>query len=186
MQENEKCICDGVICIYKEECVGCGTAAIGCVEGIRSVDKQGRITIIYAEKHPAYFRPLISYYLEDKTTEEKMKYRDINDGNVKIMAPMPNAYLQGFTAGVNTASGEIAFDDAIPMHSIGFFGYHLMTAGLKSGKRLLKRIKRLLNDFILTAIDLWVLLCSERLKMPASRQTLFEIAFRSIGRPWKA
>lgn len=345
--------------------VGCGTAAIGCVEGIRSVDKQGRITIVSAENHPAYCRPLISYYLEDKTTEEKMKYRDdsfyeenkcdilfgatatkidigsktvltdkkeeipfdalcmatgsspfvppmqniekvekkfsfltlddakklkeavkpgcrvlivgagliglkcaeglraatenitvcdlsdhilssildtedalvvqkhleengicfslhnsvkcfennnaimnngeqipfdilvtavgvrpnigafqdaggvcdrgitvnermetsiadiyaagdctesrdITDGKVKIMALMPNAYLQGFTAGVNMAGGEMAFDNAIPMNSIGFFGYHLMTAGPRCGKEIVTKdqesVKRLYFD----------------------------------------
>jgi len=59
--------------------------------------------------------------------------RDISDGKVKIMALMPNAYLQGFTAGVNMAGGDRVFDNAIPMNSIGFFGYHLMTAGARTG-----------------------------------------------------
>lgn len=328
---------------------GCGTAAIGCIEGIRSVDKDGTITVISAEHYPAYCRPLISYYLEEKTTEEKMAYRsntfykdngceiiygakvieirkenktvltdtgavipfdkllvatgsspfvppmenietvenrfsfltlddakklketvkpdcrvlivgagliglkcaeglraitenitvcdlsdhilssildsedafivqkhleengiqfylhnsvkrfennlavmqsgeeipfdvlvtavgvrpnitafknsggacgrgiavnermetslpniyaagdcteslDISDGKIKIMALMPNAYLQGNTAGVNMAGGEALFNNAIPMNSIGFFGFHLMTAGTRSGK----------------------------------------------------
>lgn len=56
--------------------VGNGTAAIGCIEGIRSIDKSGEITVISKEKHPVYSRPLISYYLEGKTDLEKMKYRD--------------------------------------------------------------------------------------------------------------
>lgn len=55
--------------------VGNGTAAVGCIEGIRSVDKAGEITVISKEKHPVYSRPLISYYLEGKTDLEKMKYR---------------------------------------------------------------------------------------------------------------
>lgn len=59
---------------------------------------------------------------------------DITDGKVKIMALMPNAYIQGFTAGVNMAGGEKVFDNAIPMNAIGFFGYHIMTAGTRGSE----------------------------------------------------
>ncbi|MBO4692988.1 MAG: NAD(P)/FAD-dependent oxidoreductase [Clostridia bacterium] len=55
--------------------IGNGTAAVGCIEGIRCVDKGGEITVISKEKHPVYSRPLISYYLEGKTDCERMKYR---------------------------------------------------------------------------------------------------------------
>lgn len=55
--------------------IGNGTAAIGCVEGIRSIDKNAPITIVSTEKHHVYCRPLISYYLEGKTDTERMKYR---------------------------------------------------------------------------------------------------------------
>ena len=55
--------------------IGNGTAAVGCIEGIRSVDPEGEISVIYAEPHHVYSRPLISYYLEGKTDTEKMKYR---------------------------------------------------------------------------------------------------------------
>ena len=55
--------------------IGNGIASLGCIDGIRSVDKNGKITVISREKHPTYARPLISYYLEGKTTPEKMKYR---------------------------------------------------------------------------------------------------------------
>ena len=48
--------------------IGNGVAAAGCIEGIRSVDKDTKITVISAENHPVYCRPLISYYLENKTT----------------------------------------------------------------------------------------------------------------------
>lgn len=56
--------------------VGNGAAATGCIEGIRSADKTGEITVISEEKHEVYCRPLISYYLEGKTDLEKMRYRD--------------------------------------------------------------------------------------------------------------
>lgn len=57
------------------------------------------------------------------------EYRDISAGTEKIMALMPNAYMQGHTAGVNMAGGAAVFDNAIPMNSIGFFGLHCHTAG---------------------------------------------------------
>ena len=55
--------------------IGNGTAAVGAIEGIRSVDKKGAITVISKENHPVYGRPLISYYLEGKTDLTRMKYR---------------------------------------------------------------------------------------------------------------
>ena len=55
--------------------IGNGVAAAGCIEGIRSVDKDSPISVISAEKHKVYSRPLISYYLQGKTSLEKMNYR---------------------------------------------------------------------------------------------------------------
>ena len=55
--------------------VGNGAAAVGCIEGIRSIDKAGTITVVSKEAHHVYSRPLISYYLEGKTDLERMKYR---------------------------------------------------------------------------------------------------------------
>ena len=55
--------------------IGGGVASIGCIEGIRSVDKKGSITLVSGEGRLTYCRPLISYYLEKKTDFEKMKYR---------------------------------------------------------------------------------------------------------------
>ena len=57
------------------------------------------------------------------------EYHDISSDTVKIMALMPNAYMQGRTAGINMAGGTARFDNAIPMNSIGFFGLHCHTAG---------------------------------------------------------
>ena len=55
--------------------IGNGVAAVGCIEGIRSVDKDSKITVVSEENHPVYCRPLISYYLENKTDPERMNYR---------------------------------------------------------------------------------------------------------------
>lgn len=59
---------------------------------------------------------------------------DISDGKTKIMALLPNAYMQGFCAGENMAGEKAVFDNAIPMNSIGFFGVHIMTAGSRPTK----------------------------------------------------
>jgi len=55
--------------------IGNSSAAVGCVEGIRTVDKTGEITVISKEPYHVYSRPLISYLIYGKTTEEHMKYR---------------------------------------------------------------------------------------------------------------
>ncbi|MBQ8509205.1 MAG: NAD(P)/FAD-dependent oxidoreductase [Clostridia bacterium] len=55
--------------------IGNSAAAVGCIEGIRATDKQGRITLISDEPYHTYSRPLISYLLWGKTSEERMKYR---------------------------------------------------------------------------------------------------------------
>ena len=55
--------------------IGNGVAAVGCIEGIRCLDKKSKIMVISEENHPVYCRPLISYYLENKTDPERMNYR---------------------------------------------------------------------------------------------------------------
>lgn len=55
--------------------IGNSAAAVGCIEGIRSVDKNGSITVITSEPYHTYSRPLISYLLLGKTDEQRMKYR---------------------------------------------------------------------------------------------------------------
>ena len=59
---------------------------------------------------------------------------DISSGQKKVLALLPNAYMQGFAAGVNMAGGKSLFDKAVPMNSIGFFGLHAMTAGSYDGE----------------------------------------------------
>ena len=54
---------------------------------------------------------------------------DISLGQRRVLAILPNAYMQGFTAGANMAGGDKVFDNAIPMNAIGFFGLHALSAG---------------------------------------------------------
>ena len=55
--------------------IGNSTAAVGCIEGIRSIDRTGSVTVVSDEPYRTYSRPLISYLLYGKTDEERMKYR---------------------------------------------------------------------------------------------------------------
>ncbi len=60
--------------------------------------------------------------------------RDITTNSSRVLAILPNAYLQGETAGINMAGGKKSFDKAIPMNAIGFFGLHIITAGSYDGE----------------------------------------------------
>jgi len=68
--------------------IGNSTAGIGCVEGIRQIDKDGNVTIISDESHHTYSRPLISYLVQGKVNLEKMKYRSnsfYTDNNITLL-----------------------------------------------------------------------------------------------------
>ena len=59
---------------------------------------------------------------------------DIFLGQKRVLALLPNAYMQEHTAGVNMTGGNEVFGKAIPMNSIGFFGLHIMKAGTYVGE----------------------------------------------------
>lgn len=59
---------------------------------------------------------------------------DITSDVRKVLALLPNAYRQGYTAGVNMAGGEASFAGAMPLNAIGFFGSHVLTAGSYEGE----------------------------------------------------
>lgn len=55
--------------------IGNSAAGVTAAEYIRANDKRGSILIVSREPYPAYGRPLISYLLEGKTTEETMAFK---------------------------------------------------------------------------------------------------------------
>ncbi len=67
---------------------------------------------------------------------------DIAGGCERILAILPNAYLQGETAGINMAGGDKTFNNAIPMNAIGFFGLHVITAGSYDGEAWVQKSER--------------------------------------------
>jgi len=94
--------------------IGNSTAGIAAIEAIRKTDAQGEITVISDEAHHCYSRPLISYLLLGKTTEENMKYRD-NDfyerNNCKLILSKRVVSIDPQGKSVSLDSGEaIAYD----------------------------------------------------------------------------
>lgn len=58
---------------------------------------------------------------------------DASTGEKKLMALLPNAYMQGECAGMNMSGKDYVFDKAILMNAIGLFGKHILTAGTYKG-----------------------------------------------------
>lgn len=68
--------------------IGNSAAGLSALQAIRERDKTGSITVVSEEVYDAYSRPLISYYLKDKVTYEKMLLRApgfMEDNNVKLI-----------------------------------------------------------------------------------------------------
>ena len=63
---------------------------------------------------------------------------DIAADTDRILAILPNAYMQGETAGRNMAGGHQEFTKAIPMNASGFMGLHMITAGSYDGETCLE------------------------------------------------
>lgn len=59
---------------------------------------------------------------------------DLSSGTRRVLALLPNAYRQGYCAGVNMAGGTAAFGKAIPLNAVGFFGTRVLTAGSYVGE----------------------------------------------------
>jgi NAD(P)H-nitrite reductase large subunit len=87
--------------------IGNSAAAIGGVEGIRSVDTEGEIMLISRESEFTYSRPLISYYLGGEVKKENMGYRnaDFYEKN------QVKAILGKAVTAVNRDKKEVKLDD---------------------------------------------------------------------------
>lgn len=95
--------------------IGGGVASVGCIEGIRSMDPDGKIILISGEGRPVYCRPLISYYLQGKTDFERMKYRPDE------FYPQNNCeVINGKAAGIDTANRAVLLEsgESIPYDAL--------------------------------------------------------------------
>ena len=94
--------------------IGGSAAAIGCIEGVRSVDKTGEIILITGETEWNYSRPLISYLLEGKTTRDKMWCRPdgfFTRNGVTVIAGVLASTLDAGDRTVRLSTGErLAYD----------------------------------------------------------------------------
>lgn len=64
---------------------------------------------------------------------------DVTFGGKRILALLPNAYMQGEVAGINMAGGKAEFTNGVPMNAIGFNGYHILTAGTYTGEAITEK-----------------------------------------------
>ncbi|MDI6800277.1 MAG: FAD-dependent oxidoreductase [Actinomycetota bacterium] len=94
--------------------IGNSYAGVAATEAIREVDGQGEITIISNEPYSTYARPLISYYLSGKVSEEKMFYRDSSfyqDNFVNLLLDQEVAEISPARKSVILSSGqEVLYD----------------------------------------------------------------------------
>ncbi len=102
--------------------VGNSAAAIGAVEGIRQADKESPITLIADEPYHTYSRPLISYYLAGKVSQEKMYYRKEDFYRAKQVETI----LGVKATGLNTAERSVSLADG---RSVGYDKLLLATGG---------------------------------------------------------
>ena len=63
---------------------------------------------------------------------------DVVSGEQKILALLPNAYMQGECAGANMAGQPEEYKTGLALNSIGFWGKHIMSAGVYQGEALVQ------------------------------------------------
>ncbi len=114
--------------------VGNSAAAIGCITGIRALDKDGPITLLAKESEHTYSRPLITYLLGGKVTEEKMYYRPLDFYQKNRITARLGVEVTGMDAAkrqVRTRAGEeIPYGKLL----IGVGGAPFVPPGLKGVK----------------------------------------------------
>ncbi len=96
--------------------IGGGIAGVSCIEGIRSEDPSGEITLISAEAVSNYGRPLISYYLEGKTDIPRMSWRgeDFYERmNVRVLHAVSAEGVDPAGKTVTLSTGEALHYDAL-------------------------------------------------------------------------
>ncbi len=94
--------------------IGGGVAALGAIDGIRSIDATGKITLVTNEAFPPYSRPGISYWLSGKLADWGMPLRDeafYREAGVTILTDTRAVTLDTKKKTVATdRAGTIAYD----------------------------------------------------------------------------
>ena len=147
--------------------IGGSIAGINCVEGIRSVDPDGEITVVSGEKVSNYGRPLISYYLEGKTDWEHMRYRgaDFYERNrVRVLHGVTAEQIKPTEKTVSLSNGETLPYDALCV-CVGSSPFSPKFDGLKTVK----------NRFFFTTME--DALNLEKLVTPSSKVLIIGAGF---------
>lgn len=124
--------------------IGNSMACVGAIEGIRKSDKESNITVVSDEKYFVYGRPLISYLLQGKTSEEKMNYRPRDfyvSNNVELRLEERVISIDKENKIVKTTKGEISYDKLLI--STGSRAFVPPTQGLDTVK----------NKFVFMTLD---------------------------------
>ncbi|MCL2072112.1 MAG: FAD-dependent oxidoreductase [Oscillospiraceae bacterium] len=173
--------------------IGNSAAGIGAVEGIRQVDGQGVITIITSEREHTYSRPLISYLLQGKTDEDKMRYRPAHfydDNNCTlvygtVIQILPNEKQVALEDGSKipydkllVASGSSAFTPPIEGLDTVKSKHHFMT--LNDARNLKNAIARDSRVLIVGA-GLIGLKCAEGILNKVGSVTVVDLAPRILS-----
>lgn len=101
--------------------IGNSTAAVGAVEGIRRVDESGTIAVVASETEHTYSRPLITYFVAGKVTEDNIYYRPL-DFYERMRA---ECFLGRQVTSISTATHSVILENG---HKINY-GSLLLAAG---------------------------------------------------------
>ncbi len=110
--------------------IGAGAAALACIRGIRSRDRDGAITLVAAESRLCH-RPLLPYWLEGKTTDAQME--PVGEGFFAAngVAPMLGTRVERIDCAARAAvlegGGTVPFERAF----IGLGGRPIVPPGLR-------------------------------------------------------
>lgn len=95
--------------------IGGSIACLGAIKGILGADCDADVTVVCGEKKPLYSRPLISYRLEGKTTEENVFFRGkdfYRENGVKAIYEKA-AKIDAQAKEVHLESGEVVSYDTL-------------------------------------------------------------------------
>lgn len=173
--------------------IGNSVAAVGCVEGIREVDKQGTITIIGDEKTQCYSRPLISYYLMGKTNEQNLIYRNDDWFGERGVHQMLGTTVQAINTKakrvVTDNAGEVAYDKLLvatgsrpfvpPMQDLTLVKDRFTFMNLSDAKALQAAVSPK-SEVLIIGAGLIGLKCAEGLYGKVKHLTIIDLAPRVL------
>ena len=128
---------------YEYLIIGNSAGAIGAIEAIREVDKNGSMAVVSDERHHVYGRPMISYYLANQIEIDKIFYRPPDFYEKKGV----DAILGRKAVNIDLDRRTVALDDG---DELGFEKL-LLAAG---GKPIVPEIKGLENHEFFTFLTL--------------------------------